>query len=597
MAWCRSLELAALAWRESLVGVVVLKRPLRERALVTEVVHPDPLLQRLYRARGVRTLEDVSHDLKSLIPIAQMDGVDDAVQLLLGAREQQQSILIVGDYDADGATATALMVRALNAFGFNHVRYLVPDRQTMGYGLTPALVSVAGALVPRPDVLITVDNGISSLDGVELAQRLGMKVLITDHHLPGDRIPPAQVIVNPNLPNATFPSKSVAGVGVAFYVLAALGRALNQPTKTMTALLDLVALGTVADVVALDRNNRILVHEGLKRIRGGDCCAGIKALASVSKRSLHRLSTQDLGFFIGPRLNAAGRLDDMSIGIECLITDDETKALELAAQLHHINQERREIEASMQADAQKALERLLPDLDPQRWPAAISLFAADWHPGVVGLVASKVRERVHRPVAAFAPSEGGGVRGSVRSVPGVHIRDALVMVDTQHPGLIQSFGGHAAAAGLTLQEKDVKRFSEAFAAAVSHLASAEQLSGLLMTDGSLPPERANLDTANVLEASGPFGSGFVEPLFANRVTVADVQILGQTHLKLWVRFSANQAPIEAMCFHYLKHSTDVPAVASTVEMCFKLSVNEFRGDRRVQCLVEHLTIVEQPNRA
>lgn len=566
-------------------------RPLVEREPRTPFSHPDPLLERIYRARGIESADDLDHSLKRLIPIAQMDGVAQAVEVLLAALDQRHAIVIVGDYDADGATATALMIRGLRAFGFTDVRYVVPDRQTMGYGLTTALVEVVAALSPRPDLLITVDNGISSVDGVALAQSFGMRVLITDHHLPGDRIPQAEVIVNPNYPGARFPSKALAGVGVAFYVLAALGKALNQPNTVVTSLLDLVALGTVADVVPLDRNNRILVQEGLKRIRAQDCCAGIKALAQVSKRSLTRLSTQDLGFLIGPRLNAAGRLEDMSIGIECLITDDEAKALELATVLHGINLERRAIEASMQADAEAALARLLRDADPAHWPAAISLFSKEWHSGVVGLVASKVRERVHRPVAAFARADDGRVRGSVRSVPGVHIRDALVSVDARHPGLIKAFGGHAAAAGLTLEEGDIPTFSAAFAQAVSAVASAEQLSGILMTDGRLPVERADLQTAELLEQAGPFGSGFAEPLFVNHATVAEVQVLRQVHLKLWLRLSAEQAPLEAIYFHYLKHTRDLPRVGSTVEVCFRLSVNEFRGERRVQCLVEALTIL------
>lgn len=552
----------------------------------------DALLERLYRARGVTDAQQLDLSLSNLLPIASLTGVAEALNLLLVAKAEDWPMVIVGDYDADGATATALMMRALTAFGYRQVRYLVPDRQTMGYGLTEAMVEMAHALKPAPKLIITVDNGISSHAGVTLANQLGMTVLITDHHLPGEQLPPAAVIVNPNLPGSSFPSKVLAGVGVAFYVMAALGKALEQPNAIVSGLLDLVALGTVADVVPLDHNNRILVRAGLLRIRQGSCQVGIKALVSVAKRQLSRLQSQDLGFAIGPRLNAAGRLLDMSIGIECLLCDDYAQALQLSNQLNEINLERRLIEASMQTEALQAVDRLMPAGDPTKWPAAISLYAEDWHSGVVGLVAAKVRERVHRPVAAFAKSDDGTVRGSVRSVPGVHIRDMLVMVATRHPNLMQSFGGHAMAAGLTLAEEQLKTFAKAFADAVAQTASAVQLSGLILTDGELPKERLNLATAELLAEAGPFGSGFPEPLFVDTFEVVDFKLLNEVHLKLWLRMSRDKPPVEAMYFSYRVTPRPLPKLGQSVRVCYQLAVNEYQEQRNLQLLISDLLLHE-----
>jgi single-stranded-DNA-specific exonuclease len=571
--------------------VVVIERPIQSREVKdTGLVHEDLLLERLYRARGVRSMDELDLSLNRLLPIHSLDGVHQAVELLVQALQSKWPLVIVGDYDADGATATALMWRALRGMGFVNVRFLVPDRQTMGYGLGEAIVQVAAELTPKPQLIITVDNGISSLAGVALARQWGMKVLVTDHHLPGPELPVADAIVNPNVPGATFASKALAGVGVAFYVMAALAHKLKKPNSLVSGLLDLVALGTVADVVPLDQNNRILVQAGLARIRQGDCCVGIKALSVIAKRALARLSPQDLGFALGPRLNAAGRLEDMSIGIECLITDDLEQASLRAEALNRINLDRRAIESSMQAEAQKLTERLCPSGDPARWPAAICLYADEWHGGVVGLVASKIRERVHRPVAAFAPNSDGTIRGSLRSVPGVHIRDVLAAIDARYPSLMGPFGGHAMAAGMTITKAHIPTFAEALAAEVARVAEPHQLTGLLLTDGPLEPSQLTLETAESLLRAGPFGSGFAEPLFVNTFTVADTQLLQNLHLKCWVRLRPQDTPIEAMYFFYSSFYSQVPPIHSKVRLCYQLDVNEFRNERKLQLLVETLKI-------
>jgi single-stranded-DNA-specific exonuclease len=547
----------------------------------------DPVVARIYAARGVTTAADLELGLERLLPVGSLDGVEAAAELLAGHVARAARILVVGDYDADGATASALVVRALRRFGHGAVEFLVPDRFRFGYGLTPEIVALAAARSPA--LIVTVDNGVSSLEGVAAARARGIEVLVTDHHLPGPELPQASCIVNPNLPGARFASRALAGVGVAFYVLLALGRRLKQPTARTAELLDLVALGTVADVVPLDHNNRVLVQAGLERIRAGRCVPGIAALAAVAGRTLGAAGTTDLGFFIGPRLNAAGRLEDMSIGIECLLTDDAARAQALAGQLDRLNRERRVIEARMHAEAVAIVGRLHVAEAGAPAPAALCLYDDDWHQGVVGLVASRVKDQLHRPVIAFAPADGGLARGSARSVPGIHVRDALEAVATRVPGLIDKFGGHAMAAGLTLAAARLREFGAEFAAEVARRAGPGLLDGRLYTDGPLAAGELTLATAERLRAAGPFGSGFPEPSFDGEFTVAEARVLGGKHLKLWVRAQPRTPPVEAIAFGWLlRPGALVPGLGARVRLVYRLDVNEYQGEKRPQLLVEHL---------
>jgi single-stranded-DNA-specific exonuclease len=440
----------------------------------------------------------------------------------------------------------------------------------------------------KPGLIITVDNGIASLAGVAEARRHGIDVLVTDHHLPGETLPDA-ILVNPNLPGSRFASPALAGVGVAFYVMAALARRLGGRSAAIAGLLDLVALGTVADVVPLDHNNRILVHQGLQRIRAGRCVPGIAALAAVAGRSLTRVSATDLGFFLGPRLNAAGRLEDMSVGIRCLLTDDPAEAAALAAELDRLNRERRAIETRMQEEALAAVRRLRLEQPGAQLPPALALFDADWHQGVVGLVASRVRERVHRPVIAFALADDGQLRGSARSVPGVHVRDVLAAIDARHPTLIERYGGHAMAAGLTLAPDHLERFTRAFADEVGRSLDPALLQGTLVTDGELAAAEFSLETAEQLRAGGPWGQAFPEPLFDGEYPVLEARVLGERHLKLWVRPDLQSPPQEAIAFGWLDgEPRPVPRAAERVHLVFRLDVNDYLGMRRPQLVVDYL---------
>lgn len=547
----------------------------------------DPVLARVFAARGLRSAADLELGLERLLPVGSLDGVEAAAELLASHIGRGARILIVGDYDADGATASALMVRAIRRFGHAEIGFLVPDRFRFGYGLTPEIVALAAER--RPDLLVTVDNGVSSLEGVASARARGMEVLVTDHHLPGPELPAATCIVNPNLPGARFASRALAGVGVAFYVLLALGRRLGQPTALTAELLDLVALGTVADVVPLDHNNRVLVQAGLDRIRAGRCVPGIAALAAVAGRTLAAAGTADLGFFIGPRLNAAGRLEDMSIGIECLLSDDPARARSLAEQLDKLNRERRVIEARMHAEAVEIVRRLQFGEAGAALPGALCLYDADWHQGVVGLVASRVKDQVHRPVIAFAPADGGLARGSARSVPGIHVRDALEAVATRTPGLIDKFGGHAMAAGLTLSQERLREFGVAFAAEVARRATPGLLDGRLLTDGALEPAELTLATAERLRAAGPFGSAFPEPSFDGEFEVLEARVLGEKHLKLALRAAPRTPPHEAIAFGWLtRPGALVPRAESRIRLVYRLDVNEYQGLKRPQLLIEYL---------
>ena len=572
----------------------MMRRPIRRRdagapaALAALPATLHPVLRRVYAARGVSSADDLELGLDRLLPVGTLDGVDAGAELLASHVARGARVLVVGDFDADGATASALVVRALRRYGHADVDFLVPDRFRFGYGLTPEIVAVAAER--GPELIVTVDNGVSSLEGVAAARARGIEVLVTDHHLPGPELPAATAIVNPNLAGARFGSRALAGVGVAFYTLLALGRRLGRPTGPVAELVDLVALGTVADVVPLDRNNRVLVAQGLKRMRAGRCVAGIAALAAVAGRRLESLAATDLGFLLGPRLNAAGRLDDMSVGIECLLTDDEASAMRLARELDRLNSERRVIEGRMQDEAAAIVARLGFEEPDAALPAGLTLFDAGWHPGVVGLVAARIKERVHRPVIAFAPGGAGEARGSARSVAGVHVRDALEAVATRRPGLILRFGGHAMAAGLSLPVARLAEFSAEFAAEIARRADAEALAGALLTDGELEPGEFTLATAEQLRAGGPWGSGFAEPTFDGEFEVVETRTMGERHLKLWVRPARGAPPQEAVAFGWLARGGAVPRPGGRVRLVFRLDVNEYQGLRSAQLLVEYLEL-------
>ena len=557
----------------------------REQPTVTLDGLP-PLLQRLYTARGVQHANELALGLDGLLPITSLEGVEAAAELLAKHHAAGSRVLVVGDFDADGATSSALMVRCLRAFGFNDPGFLVGDRIKHGYGLTPTVVELAAER--QPQLLITVDNGVSSIEGVARARELGMDVLVTDHHLPGNTLPDANVMVNPNLHGASFGSRALAGVGVAFYVMLATARRLGVPTKPVVDCLDLVALGTVADVVPLDRNNRILVQQGLARIRAGRCVPGIRALLEVAGKSLERICASDLGFQVGPRINAAGRMDDMTIGVNCLLTVDAVEARTLATQLDTFNKERREVEADMQEQALDIVKALHASA-ARGLPAGLCLHDPDWHPGVVGLVASRVKDRVHRPVIAFATDADGCWRGSARSVPGVHIRDLLDEVNTRHPGVIERFGGHAMAAGLTLENGAEETFARAFATVCAKYLPPAHLRGVLVTDGPLDVRELSLDTAKLLREAGPWGSAFPEPTFDGEFDVVETKVLGGKHLKLFVRAHPKAKPMEAMAFGYLtEEGRQTPGEGQRLRLVYRLDVNHYLGTERAQLLVEHL---------
>ncbi|MDH3990976.1 MAG: single-stranded-DNA-specific exonuclease RecJ [Gammaproteobacteria bacterium] len=539
-----------------------------------------PVLQRIYAARGVTQVEDLDYALRGLLPVSTLTGVDEAVELI--ADHAEKHITIIGDFDADGATSTALVIRCLREFGISNVDYLVPNRFKFGYGLTPEIVRVAAER--SPDLLITVDNGVSSIEGVKEAHAFNMKVLITDHHLPGSELPDADAMVNPNLEDNDFGSPHLAGVGVAFYLMAALGRELESrgqkgASKVPAKYLDLVALGTVADVVRLDHNNRILVEQGIKRIRAGRAVPGIAALFNQARRSVSRAVSIDLGFVVGPRLNAAGRLEDMSVGIECLLTDDPAVAARIASMLDEINKERKTIESKMRQQAFAYVDAM----DSTNLPSCVCLFDKDWHQGVVGLIASRVRERCDRPVFAFAREEEGVLKGSARSVPGVHIRDLLESISSSAPGLIPRFGGHAMAAGLNLGEQDFDRFSALAAAKLNEMYPDADFSGAILTDGNLPESALNLKFARALREAGPWGAGFPEPVFSGDFSIDDQRTVGESHLKMRVRPAVGGNAVDAIAFNQAG-----PAYRGTVQLTYRLDVNEFRGIESPQLIVEQI---------
>ena len=546
------------------------------------------LLTRLYAARGVQSQAELDKSLARLIPYQQLKGIDAAVDLLVVALEQRQRILIVGDFDADGATASTVGMLGLRLLGAAHVDYLVPNRFEYGYGLTPEIVEVA--LTRTPQLLITVDNGISSIEGVAAAKKAGLSVLVTDHHLPGNELPAADAIVNPNQPGCEFPSKALAGVGVIFYVLIALRARLNslgwyQNSKApnIAELLDLVALGSVADVVPLDANNRILVHQGLERIRAGRARPGLKAILEVAKRDHSKITSTDLGFILGPRLNAAGRLDDMSLGIECLLTDDANAAQAMAVQLDEMNQDRKSIEQGMQREALAQLK----DLALESMPFGLCLFDPEWHQGVIGILASRLKERYFRPTFAFADAGDGMLKGSGRSVPGFHIRDALSVVAAQHPELISKYGGHAMAAGLTLPEANFTLFSQAFDAEVRRQLREEDLTGRMLSDGSLAVEEFHLELARALRNAGPWGQHFPEPLFHGVFQLVEQRIVGERHLKVVLKTECGSVKLDGIAFGIDREVWPNPTIR-WVELAYKLDLNEFRGNETVQLMIAHI---------
>ena len=547
-------------------------------------------LKQIYANRGVDRLDDITLPLSQLAPPSALKGAQAAAEMLADAIEFHASVAIVGDCDADGATSCALAVSLLKQMGLEEVTYLVPNRFEFGYGLTPEIVGIAAQY--QPDVLVTVDNGIASIDGVMAAQMLGMSVIITDHHLPGDSLPEADIIVNPNQPGCAFPSKALAGVGVMFYVLTALRAELRQrgwfesmgiDIPNLADALDLVALGTVADVVPLDKNNRTLVAAGLARMRSGRARPGIEALFEVAGRDISQVSSTDLGFVAGPRLNAAGRLDDMSVGIECLLAESSASARTLATQLNDFNKERKEIERTMQTDAMALLEK--GDLSVGNEDFALSLFREDWHQGVVGILASRVRERFHRPTIVFAQSGDGELKGSGRSIPGVHLRDALDRVATSTPGLITKFGGHAMAAGLSLSQEDLPTFREAFNRVVAQALKGSLPDQVTVTDGQLPQSDLTLALAEALESGGPWGQAFETPSFEGVFTISDMRVVGEKHLKF--RLITEAGLIDAIAFNadVETWTRDTPKALRCV---YRPCVNEYRAERRLQLQIEVL---------
>ncbi|WP_226571497.1 single-stranded-DNA-specific exonuclease RecJ [Mangrovibacter yixingensis] len=567
---------------------------LRRRVVDDKAVLPEslpPLLRRIYASRGVQGEEDLARSVKGLLPWQQLSGMDGAVAFLHQALVKQQRIVVVGDFDADGATSTALSVLALKQFGAN-VDYLVPNRFEDGYGLSPEVVEQAHQRGAQ--VIMTVDNGVSSHAGVDRAHALGIPVLVTDHHLPGETLPAADAMVNPNLHGCDFPSKSLAGVGVAFYLMMALRshlRAVGWFTETgraepnLAEFLDLVALGTVADVVALDTNNRILVWQGLSRIRAGRCRPGIRALLEVANRDASRLVATDLGFAIGPRLNAAGRLDDMSVGVALLMCNNPGEARMLASELDALNQTRKEIEQGMQQEALVLCDKL--ERSSETLPSGLAMYHPEWHQGVVGILASRMKERFHRPVIAFAPAGDGSLKGSGRSVQGFHMRDALERLDTRFPGLMLKFGGHAMAAGLSLEEAQFETFRERFAALVDEWLDPAMLQGEIWSDGLLEPQDMTLNVAEMLRDAGPWGQMFPEPQFDGRFRLLQQRLVGERHLKVMLEPVGGGPLLDGIAFNVDTQCWPDMGVKE-VELAYRLDINEFRGNRNLQLIIENL---------
>ena len=554
------------------------------------------LLQRIYAHREVSAVDDISRELVDLHPFKLMKNIHAAAKLLHSKIKSQQKILIIGDFDADGATSTTLAVKALRAFGCEQVDFLIPNRFDYGYGLTPEIVAVAKTLTP--DLIVTVDNGISSMAGVKAARDAGIEVLVTDHHLPGDTLPDDCVIVNPNLAGDEFPSKCIAGVGVIFYVMLALRALLKEqgwfeqrgvPVPNMGCYLDLVALGTVADVVTLDRNNRIMVHHGLNRIRAGKASRGILALIEIAGRQYKQVKASDLGYVIGPRLNAAGRLDDMSRGVECLLSDNYQHALQIAQGLNELNIERRALEMQMEAEAYRALDSIEDNGDA---PFGLCVYKPGWHQGIIGLLAARLKERYHCPVIAFADETDTTIKGSARSVSGLHIRDALDVIAKRHPHLLSKFGGHAMAAGLSIQKEHFSEFKAVFNQVVTELVCNERLEAVVLSDGELKLEHFNLETANILRNGGPWGQGFTEPLFDGKFSIIEQKLVGSNHLKMLLMSPECDYCLDAIAFNV---DTDKwpNERCTTINAAYRLDVNFYRGREKLQLLIEELSALQE----
>ncbi|ENO1791534.1 single-stranded-DNA-specific exonuclease RecJ [Vibrio alginolyticus] len=575
--------------------IEIQRRPEPDLSLLPDSI--PPILKRIYINRGITDLSQLETSARGLHSYQKLGGIEQAVDLLFQGIKEQKRIIVVGDFDADGATSSALSVLALRMLGSHNVDYLVPNRFEDGYGLSPEVVDQALEL--GAEMIMTVDNGVSSIEGVRYAKENGITVLVTDHHLPGQVLPDVDAMVNPNLESCSFPSKALAGVGVAFYLMMALcvhmrkhnwfaEQGMQEPK--LMELIDLVALGTVADVVPLDENNRILVHQGLQRIRAGKARPGIQALIEVAKRDARRLVASDFGFALGPRINAAGRLDDMSFGVELLMSNNIHAARRMASELDGLNQTRKEIEEGMKQEAMAFCERLQFG-EGNELPYGLALFQRDWHQGVIGILASRIKEKFHRPVIAFADGGEGTIKGSCRSIPGLHMRDALDFIDTQNPGLIIKFGGHAMAAGLTIKEQDFERFSRLFDEVVKKELDEAALKGVIMSDGELKPEEFSMHVAEQLRSGGPFGQAFPEPIFDGEFKVLHQKLVGEKHLKLMLEPLYKGHPtnvmIDGIAFNVdLRRWPD--ASVKTVRLAYKLDVNEFRGNQSLQLMIDHI---------
>jgi single-stranded-DNA-specific exonuclease len=555
------------------------------------LLHEHPLLHRIYATRGISDAIQLNSELKYLLPYHDLKGINEAAKELASVIRENKHVLVIGDFDTDGATSTALAILALRALGLNNVSYLIPNRFEYGYGLSPELVKVAST--KNPHLIMTVDNGIASIEGVKAANNLGIKVLVTDHHLPGSETPEACAIVNPNQHGDNFLSKNIAGVGVVFYLMLATRSVLresgwfdtqkiNEPN--MAQFLDLVALGTIADAVVLDRNNRILVSQGLNRIKNGYCRPGIKALLAVANRSFDKITCHDFGFVIAPRINAAGRLDDMSLGVECLLTDDPMRAKTTAAELNNMNNERRNIEKDMHSQATRLVEELqLSD----NLPTGLCVFESSWHQGILGILAGRLKDQLHRPVIAFASIDENNLKGSARSIGDVHIKNVLDYIAIKNPGLITRFGGHAMAAGLEIKHENLEAFKEAFANEVTKHLSLEDLKGIIYTDGELPVEYLNIGVAELLQNSGPWGAGFTEPFFVGNFKLLNQAIVGKKHLKLTLQLPGCSDELPGICFNIDPEAWPNPR-QNQAKIIYRLSINEYNNRKSLQLIISDI---------